>query len=644
MNHFLESKIIIGINAPIFAWVAVAIVTVFAVMAIMWLSVRIRLISASSKRLSRLLSSVKAPTLGSGLSLPEVERIRGYFEKTPRFRGIWMKLQSNLIRRGGAREDEYWLSVPASELVESTTVTDFRINREWYGAIPGILTGFGLSVTFIAILAALLHVSVDSNNQVQGIQDLIKGLSGKFVSSIAALLASTIFIIFEKHEFHWLDKAVSTLGESLSEIIPVLTPTHVLVELQKDMGEQSVAFRAFNADLSGRLKQSFSESMGPTLQRMVGAVEELNQLLRAAEAAKSDTISESLAGMISRLEGSLTQSLGRMGEQFTSSLSGTTMNQFSRLSESLAGAASVLEQMNSQNQATQAALTELVNFAKNSASEQMALGRTQVEDLTNVLRSMLVQIEQATGSSVNNMGAALTALMADLSSKVAELNEQTRTSMVQTSQASADAANSVLKNASDWTATSTDQLAALIEKHTNQLSTADRLRAALDDSATRFTAAASQFSSILTKLQQVATDAGTCTTAMSGAAKLVRDVQETLKSVAGLSSLQVEKLSLAGKEQQELLARISQAMAQYQQTFSKVETSASALLQTLERNLLQHVELCKRGYESLAKVSDEHFASATQRLGASVDELSEYLQDLSDVMAARSSGKAGHGD
>ena len=644
MNHFLDSKVIFGINAPIFAWVAVAIVSVFAVIAIFWLTVRIRLISSSSKRLSRSLTSLKGPTLGSGLSLPEVERIKTYFEKAPRFRRTWTRLQSNLIRRSGARGDEYWLSSPTSELVQSSTVADFQINREWYGAIPGILTGFGLSVTFIAILAALLHVSVDSNNQVQGIQDLIKGLSGKFVSSIAALLASTIFIIFEKQQFHWLDQAVSSLGEALSEIIPVLTPTHLLVELQKDMGEQSVAFRAFNADLSGRLKQSFSESMGPTLQRMVSAVEELNQLLRSAEAAKSDTISESLAGMISRLEGSLTQSLGRMGEQFSSSLSGTTMNQFSRLSESLAGAASVLEQMNSQNQATQTALTELVNFAKNSAAEQMALGRTQVEDLTNVLRSMLVQIEQATGSSVNNMGAALTALMADLSSKVTELTEQTRTSMVQTSQASADAANSVLKNASDWTATSKDQLAALIEKHTNQLSTADRLRAALDDSATRFTAAASQFNSILTKLQQVATDAGTCTTAMSGAAKSVRDVQETLKGVAGLSSVQVEKLSLAGKEQQELLARISQAMAQYQQTFSKVETSASALLQTLERNLVQHVELCKRGYESLAKVSDEHFASATQRLGASVDELSEYLQDLSEVMAARSSGKAGHGD
>ena len=157
-------------------------------------------------------------------------------------------------------------------------------------------------------------------------------------------------------------------------------------------------------------------------------------------------------------------------------------------------------------------------------------------------------------------------------------------------------------------------------------------------------AAASQFNSILAKLQQVSTDAGTCTTAMSGAAKSVRDSQEGLQRVAGLSSSQVEKLSMAGTEQEELLGRISQAMSQYQQTFAKVETSASALLQTLERNLAQHLELCKRGYESLVKVSDEHFASATQRLGASVDELSEYLQDLSDVMAARSSGKAGHGD
>ena len=131
---------------------------------------------------------------------------------------------------------------------------------------------------------------------------------------------------------------------------------------------------------------------------------------------------------------------------------------------------------------------------------------------------------------------------------------------------------------------------------------------------------------------------------MSGAAKAVKDSQDGLQRVAGLSSTQVENLSLAGREQQEIIARISQAMQQYEHTFAKVESSASSLLQTLERNLSQHLELCRRGYESLVKVSDEHFASATQRLGASVDELQEYLQDLSDVIAAKSSGKVAHGD
>ncbi|WP_109485398.1 hypothetical protein [Occallatibacter savannae] len=642
MNYLIETRQFIGVTAPVFAWVAAGLLLLIAFVAAIYLSIRVRLLSASCERAARSLGEYRAPSPGAGLRLSEIEAIRELFDGRSLPSGIWTRIERNLIRRKGSSGDEYWLSRSASEFLKPDEITASQLNREWYEAIPGLLTGTGLLVTFIAILVALLHVRINGN-RVEGMPLLIDGLSGKFVSSIAALFAATVFVVIEKQQFHALDRSISRLTESIASIIPVLTSTHLLVELQKDMEEQSIAFRAFNADLSGRLKQSFSESMGPTLERMISAIESLNQVLKVTEESKSNTITDSLAGMMSRLEQSLTHSLTTMGEQFSASLSGNTMAQFSRLSESLAGAASVLEQMNTQNQTTQAALTELVSFAKNSAAEQMALGRTQVEDLTNVLRSMLVEIERATGSSMNNMGAAMTALMSDLSSKVTELTEQTRASMVQASQASTEAARTILKDAGDWSATSQEQLASLIQKHTSQLETADRLRASLDESASQFVTASAHFSSVLTKLQQVSSDAGACTTAMSGAAKAVRDSQEGLQRVAGLSSSQVENLALAGREQQDLLERISQAMTQYQQTFTKVETSASALLQTLERNLAQHLELCKRGYESLAKVSDEHFASATQRLGASVDELSEYLQDLSEVMAARSTGRVGHG-
>jgi hypothetical protein len=636
---------LIGVDAPLFLWLAAVGLLIAGFVAAISLAVRVRKFRRSGTALSSSLSKLSAPILGRGLPLRQIEEIKKQFADFPLYTRSWAAIQNKTIRRAAPNGDEYWLTVPVSDILTPTSVGDAYINRELYGTIPGILTGLGLLFTFIAILLALIHVRVDDKTrEVKGMAELIAGLSGKFVSSIAALFAATVFTFFEKRQFHRLDRSVHGLADAVGGVLPVLTPTHLLVELQKDISEQSVAFRSFNADLSGRLKQSFSESMGPTLQRMVGAMEDLNQLLRSAEAAKSDTISETLAGMVSRLEGSLTQALTSMGEQFTSSLSGSTMTQFSRLTESLAGAASVLEQMNAHNQATQSALAELVSFAKNSATEQMALGRSQIEDLTNVLRSMLTQIEQATGSSVNNMGAALTALMSDLSSKVTELTEQSRTAMTQTSQASADAAKSVLKSASDWTLASKEQLAALIEKHTNQLSTADRLRGALEESANRFNSAASQFNSLLRGLQQVTADAGVCTTAMSGSAKALKDSQDALQRVASLTYSQVEKLSLVGREQQELVARIAQTMEQYEQTFGKVESSASSMLQILEKNIAQHLQLCQRGYESLIKVSDEHFTAATQRLGASVDELQDYLQDLSDTLAAKSSGRAAHGD
>ena len=70
----------------------------------------------------------------------------------------------------------------------------------------------------------------------------------------------------------------------------------------------------------------------------------------------------------------------------------------------------------------------------------MALGKSQVEDLTSVLKSVLNQIEQTTGASVTHMGNTLAAVVADLSNKVKELTEHSRVTMLQNSQTSTDAA------------------------------------------------------------------------------------------------------------------------------------------------------------------------------------------------------------
>jgi methyl-accepting chemotaxis protein len=127
---------------------------------------------------------------------------------------------------------------------------------------------------------------------------------------------------------------------------------------------------------------------------MVRAVDDLNQLLRAAEAQRQDSIAGQIETLLRNLEQSMTSSLEQMGSRFSESLSGSATQQFDRVAESLGGTARLLEGMNAQFQTTQSALNELINFARNSTADQMALGKTQVEELTAVLRGfVMIQME-----------------------------------------------------------------------------------------------------------------------------------------------------------------------------------------------------------------------------------------------------------
>jgi len=53
------------------------------------------------------------------------------------------------------------------------------------------------------------------------------------------------------------------------------------------------------------------------------------------------------------------------------------------------------------------------------------------------------------------------------------------------------------------------------------------------------------------------------------------------------------------------------------------------------------MDLTRQGYERLIAAADNHFANATQKLGASVNELDEYLQDLTDFLEKAKRGTDG---
>jgi ABC-type transporter Mla subunit MlaD len=581
--------------------------------------------------------ALRAPGHGAQASL--VEDCRQLFEHSVSLASAWSSLESVLVLRRNAEDhDEFWLSEPAAYALSEEMLVG-RINRSFYSAFPGIVTGLGLLFTFVAILIALLGVWQDPSSQViQGVPNLIHGLSGKFVSSIVALLLATVFIFCEKSLFHGLDRTRVALGRALELVFPRLTPVQILAELQRDIGEQTLGFRHFNSDLSGKLRQSFSESMGPTIQHMVETVDELNRLLRAAEAQKQESITGSLASMLQRLEGSITSSLGHMGDQFSESLSGTAMGQFTKVSEVLGGAAKVLGDMNAQFQRTQSALDDVVSRAKNSAVEQMAIGKTQVEELTNVLRQMMVQLNETTNASTSKMTETLSALVFDLSTKVADLNSQMAKSVEENASRASNAASAVIEQAGTWSTKSNEQLERILEQQKAHLQNVRDVETSLMSALEIFDGSVRQFAAIRDDLQKTARETGAMATAAAGSAHSTQESQKALQQVAANAAGQIERLAEANRSQQEVWESIRARMEQYRNVFAQADKLAAGVLSQITQGTNVHIEVTAQRYDSLVKLFDEHMSVVVQKLGGSLEELKEYMQDLSEtVQEARKS-------
>ena len=395
----------------------------------------------------------------------------------------------------------------------------------------------------------------------------------------------------------------------------------LLDDIRRYMEEQSAAFKHFNSDLSTKLKQGVEEGMGPTRDRMVGAIEELNLLLRATEAQKSDALTGSLDGLLQNLGHSLTSALATLSDRFAETLSGSANREFDQVVSTLGGTARLLEGMNAQFQSTQTALTELVSLARNTTVEQMALGKTQVEELTAVLRGLMTQMHQATDTSVNHITTTLTVVVHDLSTRVTELVQQMSQTVTANAREATGGARAVIERADQWSTRSAEQLAQLLDKHHSQLDRVQDVQRTLDASLVRFKEMLTEHTTVTTNLFQIATQTGAMVTAAEGSTKAIQEATEAIEHVAQRAASQVDSFKV-----------IVGSMQHYEELFRRVEGTAGQLLMQIEQHLRSYQETTQEGFDKLTSAANDLFANATSRLGTTVNELDEHLQNLTESL------------
>jgi hypothetical protein len=548
-----------GLDAPIFAWLAAVGLLACTLSALIKLAWLVRRECQIHQQLTGRLEAIRIEHGGDlqhGLSGAACAAIARAFEESPSLLPTWHRFNAQLVmRRSPTGEARFWSAESVEGAFNETTVIEARLNRGFFVAIPGIVTGAGLLVTFLAILVALLDVRIE-DNRVHSIENLIQGLSGKFVSSIAALAAATIFLLLDKPLLHRLANSQRRLVAIIDVLVPRLSAPRILADVQQDLSEQATALRHFNTDLPTKLQRGISDSLGPTLQRMITTVEALTEVLRTAEGQRQDSLTGSLGELLGRLEQSMTMVLGDISTRFTASLSGSAQQEFERATTALGETARLLDGMNGQFLTTQSALNDFMGLARHATEEQMALGKSQVEELTTLLRGLMAQLNESAGLSVTNTTAALTAVVHDLSTKVSELGQRLAHTVAESAQQATSAATTVIEQAHTWSARHTDQLAELLDRHQAHLGRVEEIRDTLDTTLARFRDALGQHTAVTGDLRRISTEMKAVATAAATSTQSMKDAGEIVQRVMGLTEKQVERLAEAYRQQDEVWQRM----------------------------------------------------------------------------------------
>ncbi len=189
------------IKAPAFCWMAAAGLVLLAAYQHSRLRGAVKrqcaIQSGARKALEDIAHNTAPVAMGRGLSARGYEEISQLFEGLP-LRSAWRSFRRLLLVERDLTGQDCWYSTESADVsFGEAAVLGSHLDFEFHRALPGIITGLGLLVTFIAILFALVGVHYDSE-KITGLEQLINGLSGKFVSSIAALLAASMYLLAEK--------------------------------------------------------------------------------------------------------------------------------------------------------------------------------------------------------------------------------------------------------------------------------------------------------------------------------------------------------------------------------------------------------------------------------------------------------------
>ncbi len=402
-----------GLDAPKFAWLAALGLLVIPLCVLLYLFREVcrqsTILWDAANRIDGLRLRTQAhltsraengPRNGvkNGLTASAYASLADILGSSPTLAHAWSGYAATMVARSsGTGEEQFWGSESAGATFTDSAIWEGRVNRSLYNSLPGVVTSTGLLFTFLAILVALVDVRIDTQtNQIAGLPLLIEGLSGKFVSSIAALLAATIFLLVEKPLAHRLSRRRMLLVSSIDALVPRLSSTRVLAEMQRDISAMVEL-----ASLTGK-------SSAEQLELSKNQVKASTSVLRQCMVQMNETAGSSITHMAVTLTGvvrDLSERVNDLGTQMAASLQ--------KSAEQASGATSaVVEQVANWSARNGAQLEHVIDELHSRANDakeveyQFASLNAALSEITSDVNAMSERLQELTESLERLRGSA----------------------------------------------------------------------------------------------------------------------------------------------------------------------------------------------------------------------------------------------
>lgn len=458
-------------------------------------------------------------------------------------------------------------------------------NEHLFDFIPHLFPTLGILFTFLGIAIGLWNF--DSNDIEKSIPELMNGLKTAFLVSIFGVALLVLFSFWTNVKRKKLEEGVlseeTTAIQKLTEVLTelkkdfystdengnVIKPGNVLRDIYEESKKQSNSLQTFSTDLALTISAGFEQILNNPTE---GVVAEL-KLVKAEIENLGKKLQDPATDMTQNIVKELQDSMGKMIEEFKTSMSGDTKNEMERLAGLLGQAGGSLTDFPMKLQTMTDNLNENFRGLQDVVKQISKQTLSQSEQSTNEMRKQVEEMSEILKNKVGDLQAGQETLLTKQSQ-----NLQVSDSLLSAFNTSIEKMNGLSIGVSET-----------ISKLNQAQNELERVIVTFRNISQDVNASSSKFGESQLTFSKYSNEF------LINNSSAIQEIQKSLSTAKEVSTDYAQKFDIIEKGLKEIFAKINTGLKDYQTTVG----------QSLETFLGKYTEHLTKTAESLAAASSK---------------------------------------